>query len=123
MINRELNNVDLLDPNERPGHTKGDPLIEGRSCCKCGKKKKWEHFAYKPKGINGRDSRCKSCAADAKARARETKRKLKKFKRRYAEVNELKRSTVGQLDEAVIATVGSNIGQTISSLIEEGTIR
>lgn len=46
----------------------------GRECSSCGLFKSWTDFDKKPRGINGRDSRCKSCISKQKNLLRERKK-------------------------------------------------
>jgi hypothetical protein len=46
----------------------------GRVCNSCGLFKPWIEFDKKPRGINGHDSRCKSCIAKQKLLLRERKK-------------------------------------------------
>lgn len=50
----------------------------GRVCNSCGLFKLWIEFDKKPRGINGHDSRCKSCIAKQKILLREKKKAERK---------------------------------------------
>jgi hypothetical protein len=75
-------------------------------------------FHLKPKGINGRNSQCKSCTAITRKRIR----KSEKYKKKLLAQAQLETIVIGNLDEDTISDFGSLFAKGIVGLIEQGQI-
>ena len=95
-----------------------DDPIERRCTGPCGYQKPWSEFHLKSNGVNGRDSRCKSCVA----LARKSGRIAKKRQKRLLGQSQLKRIVVGELTEETISEFGELFAKGVIGLIEKGIV-
>jgi len=89
----------------------------GRVCSGCGHLHPWCRYNKKSNGLNGYDSRCKTCISKAK---RQYKRKKV---RRFAEATTLDSVVIGKADKEKVDLVGRILATSIMALIDAGKIK
>lgn len=101
----------------------GDINTNGRTCSQCRKFKSWTDFSIKPKGLNGKDSRCRSCVVKNRKDQRKEKQKAKRRQRQLNEEPVLSSVVLGNLDQETITAFGQVLAQGICDLLEKGDLK
>jgi hypothetical protein len=101
----------------------GDINTDGRTCSQCRKFKAWSEFSIKPKGLNGKDSRCRSCVVKNRKDQRKEKQKAKRRQRQLNEEPVLSSVVLGNLDQETITAFGQILAQGICDLLEKGDLK
>ena len=99
---------------------KGDLSKEGRICRLCNNWHPWEEFNVKISGINGRDSRCKTCISNLKKKHYEVK--LRKETKEKALCAKFKRIMVGSLCHSSCNVAATIITESIQGFIDDGKL-
>lgn len=90
---------------------------QGRICSSCSQWKFWSRYNRKPKGLNGYDSRCKTCISKAKKSYQKNKIK------RYVETMNLYSVVIGKADKEKVDLVGRILATSLMALIDVGKIK
>ena len=89
----------------------------GRKCAgACKTFKQWSSFDRKPNGINGHDSRCKSCISKAK------KSYKSKMSKRYRDTQTIESKIIGSASQEKLEHFAKIISTCIMNLIDKGVI-
>ncbi len=101
----------------------GDINSEGRTCSLCRRFRLWDQFSVKPKGLHGRDSRCRPCIVRLRRDKRTANRRTKRIATR--ELTDLKTRSVvvGTLNKDTTAEFAQIFSQGICDLLEKGEIK
>lgn len=100
-----------------------DKTIEGRTCSLCQKLRSWDQFSLKPKGLNGRDSRCRPCIARIRRDVRIANRQARK--KSIKEINDgvFKSVIFGQDTSESATEFGQIFAHGICDLLAKGELK
>lgn len=101
----------------------GDITPEGRTCSLCRKFRLWDQFSKKPKGLNGRDSRCRPCIVKIRRDKRAKKKKDKKRSAKEIKDCKFKSVILGQVIDESATEFGQIFAQGICDLLEKGDLK
>ena len=101
----------------------GDINPQGRTCSLCRKFRLWDQFSKKPKGLNGRDSRCRPRIVKIRRDKRAKKKKDKKRSAKEIKDCKFKSVILGQVIDESATEFGQIFAQGICDLLEKGDLK